>query len=133
MRAAHPAAAVLVHPESPAEVVIQADVVGSTTALIAAVRELPHQEFIVATDAGIFHKMRHLAPDKIFIEAPAVGIGGDCQSCAHCPWMEMNSLQNLAETLRTGKGEIKVTPELAAKAKLPIERMLDFAEKMKKG
>ena len=64
MRAAHPAAAVLVHPESPAEVVIQADVVGSTTAMIQAVRDLPHKEFIVATDAGIFHKMRQLAPDK---------------------------------------------------------------------
>jgi len=75
--------------------------------------------------------MRQLAPDKIFIEAPAVGIGGDCQSCAHCPWMEMNSLQNLAEALRTGVGEILVAPELAAKARLPIERMLDFAKRMK--
>jgi len=132
IRAAHPQAAVLVHPESPAEVVMQADVVGSTTAMIAAAHELPHKEFIVATDAGIFHKMRQLAPDKIFIEAPAVGIGGDCQSCAHCPWMEMNSLQNLAETLRTGAGEIKVAPELAAKARLPIKRMLDFAKRLKK-
>jgi quinolinate synthase len=131
MRAAHPAAAVLVHPESPAEVLMQADVVGSTTAMIAAARDLPNKEFIVATDAGIFHKMRQLAPDKIFIEAPAVGIGGDCQSCAHCPWMEMNSLANLAEALRTGAGEILVARELAAKARLPIERMLDFAKRLK--
>jgi len=120
-----------VHPESPAEVVIQADVVGSTTAMIQAVRELPHKEFIVATDAGIFHKMRQLAPDKIFFEAPAVGIGGDCQSCAHCPWMEMNSLSNLLTALRDGDNEIQVAPELAAKARLPIERMLDFARRMK--
>jgi quinolinate synthase len=131
MRAAHPQAAVLVHPESPVEVVIQADVVGSTTAMIQAVRDLPNKEFIVATDAGIFHKMRQLAPGKILIEAPAVGIGGDCQSCAHCPWMEMNSLANLAEVLRTGAGEILVAPELAAKARAPIERMLDFAKRMK--
>ncbi|MDR0478175.1 MAG: quinolinate synthase NadA [Desulfobulbaceae bacterium] len=131
MRAAHPAAAVLVHPESPAEVVVQADVVGSTTAMIQAVRELPNKEFIVATDAGIFHKMRQLAPDKILMEAPAVGIGGDCQSCAHCPWMEMNSLTNLLEALRSGENEIQVASELAAKARRPIERMLDFARRMK--
>ncbi|MDR3089502.1 MAG: quinolinate synthase NadA [Desulfobulbaceae bacterium] len=131
MRAAHPKAAVLAHPESPAEVVTQADVVGSTTALIAAARDLPNEEFIVATDAGIFHKMRRLAPHKTFIEAPAVGVGGDCQSCAHCPWMEMNSLTNLFTTLRDGKNAIEVAPELAAKARLPIERMLDFAKRMK--
>ena len=132
MRAAHPAAAVLVHPESPAEVIVQADVVGSTTAMVQAVRNLPNKEFIVATDAGIFHKMRQLAPDKILIEAPAVGVGGDCQSCAHCPWMEANSLTNLLETLRNGENEIQVAPELAAKARLPIERMLDFAKRMKR-
>jgi len=64
LRRLHPAAAVLVHPESPDEVVDQADVVGSTTALIRAVTELPNTEFIVATDAGIFWKMRQLAPHK---------------------------------------------------------------------
>jgi quinolinate synthase len=132
LRKLHPEAAILVHPESPAEVINQADVVGSTTALINAVIALPNKEFIVATDAGIFNKMRQLAPGKIFLEAPTVGEGATCQSCANCPWMGMNSLQNLAELLETGKNEIQVTRELAAKARIPIQRMLNFAARMKK-
>jgi quinolinate synthase len=128
----HPEAAILVHPESPEAVINQADVVGSTTALINAVTRLPNKEFIVATDSGIFNKMRQMAPDKIFIEAPTVGEGATCQSCASCPWMGMNSLQNLAEVLATGKNEIQVSAELAAKARIPIQRMLNFAKSMKK-
>ncbi|SHO50184.1 quinolinate synthase NadA [Desulfopila aestuarii] len=128
----HPDAAVLVHPESPEQVVQQADVVGSTTALIKAVQNMDRQEFIVATDAGIFNKMRQVAPGKTLIEAPTMGEGATCQSCARCPWMGMNSLQNLAEVLRTGQNEILVSPELAEKARVPIKRMLDFAAKMKK-
>jgi len=131
LRKLHPEAAVLVHPESPEQVVVQADVVGSTTALINAVKTLNRKEFIVATDAGIFNKMRQVAPGKTLIEAPTVGEGATCQSCARCPWMGMNSLTNLAETLRTGSNEIFVSPELAEKARIPIKRMLDFAKKMK--
>ncbi len=132
LRKLHPQAAILVHPESPEAVVNQADVVGSTTALIKAVTTLPNKEFIVATDAGIFNKMRQLAPDKILLEAPTVGEGATCQSCANCPWMGMNSLHNLEELLKTGKNEIHVSPEIAAKARIPIQRMLDFAKSMKK-
>lgn len=132
LRKIHPDAAVLVHPESPEAVINQADVVGSTTALIKAVTSLPNKEFIVATDAGIFNKMRQLAPDKIFLEAPTVGEGATCQSCANCPWMGMNSLHNLAEILETGKNEIHISPEIAAQARIPIQRMLDFAKGMKK-
>jgi len=130
LRKLHPDAAILVHPESTEAVISQADVVGSTTALIKAVTTLSNKEFIVATDSGIFNKMRQLAPDKVFLEAPTVGEGATCQSCASCPWMGMNSLQNLAEVLETGKNEIQVSPELAVKARIPIQRMLDFAEKM---
>lgn len=128
LRALHPEAAVLVHPESPKEVVDQADVVGSTTALIQAVTRLPNREFIVATDAGIFNKMKKLAPDKVLLSAPTGGEGATCESCARCPWMEMNSLEKLALVLETGGGEIHVAPELAAKARIPIQRMLDFAQ-----
>jgi quinolinate synthase len=132
LRKLHPEAAVLVHPESPEEVVAQADVVGSTTALIQAVQRLPNKAFIVATDAGIFNKMRQLAPDKILLGAPTSGEGATCESCARCPWMEMNTLEKLARVLETGEGEIKVAPELAARARLPIQRMLDFAATLKK-
>ena len=132
LRKLHPEAAVLVHPESPEAVIQQADVVGSTTALIKAVTKLPNKEFIVATDAGIFNKMRQVAPDKVFLEAPTVGEGATCQSCANCPWMGMNSLQNLEELLLTGKNEIHIAPDIAAKARIPIQKMLDFAKTMPK-
>ncbi|MCG8428736.1 MAG: quinolinate synthase NadA [Chromatiales bacterium] len=128
VRRLHPDAAVLVHPESPAAIVDQADVVGSTTALINAVTSMDNKEFIVATDGGIFHKMKQLAPGKNLIEAPTQGEGATCQSCAHCPWMGMNALQNLAEVLETGANQIEIEPGIAEKAVLPIHRMLDFAK-----
>ncbi len=131
MKNLHPEAAVLVHPESTTDVIEQADVVGSTTALIQAVVNMPQQKFIVATDAGIFNKMHQLAPEKELIEAPTAGEGATCQSCAHCPWMGMNSLQNLLEVLRNGRNEIDVSADLAARARIPIKRMLDFAKNKK--
>jgi len=124
----HPDAAVLVHPESPESVIEQADVVGSTTALINAVATMDNKEFIVATDGGIFHKMKQLAPDKQLIEAPTAGEGATCVSCAHCPWMGMNSLHNLAQVLESGGQEIHIHPELCTQAVKPIQRMLDFAK-----
>ncbi|MEE9161021.1 MAG: quinolinate synthase NadA, partial [Gammaproteobacteria bacterium] len=124
----HPDAKVLVHPESPASVIEHADVVSSTTGIIKAAKELDAKEFIVATDKGIFHKMREAAPDKIFIEAPTSGKGATCISCAHCPWMAMNSLRKLVECLETGSGEIHIDPELGKRAQLPIQRLLDFAK-----
>jgi quinolinate synthase len=129
LRRLHPGAATLVHPESPAAVIAQADLVGSTTALIKAVAELPNHEFIVATDSGIFNKMRQVAPDRVLLEAPTVGAGATCQSCASCPWMAMNALENLALALQSGSNEIVVDPDLAARAQIPIRRMLDFARR----
>ncbi|MCP4125882.1 MAG: quinolinate synthase NadA [Gammaproteobacteria bacterium] len=128
MHRLHPDAAVLVHPESPESVIEQADVVGSTTALINAVATMDNKEFIVATDGGIFHKMKQLAPDKQLIEAPTAGEGATCVSCAHCPWMGMNSMHNLAQVLETGNQEIQIQPELCQQAVKPIQRMLDFAQ-----
>jgi quinolinate synthase len=127
LRAEHPDAKVLVHPESPASVVEQADVVGSTTQLINAAQTMDATTFIVATDNGILHKMRMAAPGKHFIEAPTAGNSATCKSCAHCPWMAMNGLQNLAEVLESGKNEIHVDPEVGRQAKRAIDRMLDFA------
>jgi quinolinate synthase len=127
LRAEYPDAKVLVHPESPASVVEQADVVGSTTQLINAAQSMDATTFIVATDNGILHKMRMAAPGKHFIEAPTAGNSATCKSCAHCPWMAMNGLENLAEVLETGKNEIFVDPEIGRQAVRAIDRMLDFA------
>lgn len=123
----YPDAAVLVHPESPAAVIALADRVGSTSQIIEAARTLPNQQFIVATDQGIFYKLQQQVPDKEFIIAPTAGNGATCRSCAHCPWMAMNALDNLAEALEFGRGEIFVEPALGARAMLPLKRMLDFA------
>jgi quinolinate synthase len=123
----HPQAKVLVHPESPANVVELADVVGSTSQLIHAAQTLDADTFIVATDNGILHKMKMAAPGKTFIDAPTAGNSATCKSCAHCPWMAMNGLQNLADVLENGLNEIKVEPALGVKAKQCIDRMLDFA------
>lgn len=128
MRAHHPDAKVLVHPESPQSVIAQADVVGSTTALIKAAKELKADKFIVATDRGIFHKMRQAAPWKTFLEAPTAGRGATCKSCAHCPWMAMNSLRKLAACLQEGSNEIHVREDIRRRAVSPIVRLLDFAQ-----
>jgi len=127
LRAEYPQAKVLVHPESPSNVVEQADVVGSTTQLITAAQTMDATHFIVATDNGILHKMRMAAPGKVLIEAPTAGNSATCKSCAHCPWMAMNGLQNLAEVLERGNNEIQVDPETGRQAKRAIDRMLDFA------
>ncbi|MES2759524.1 MAG: quinolinate synthase NadA [Pseudomonadota bacterium] len=127
LKAEYPDAKVLVHPESPAGVVAQADVVGSTTQLINAAQTLDATTFIVATDNGIFHKMRMAAPGKHFIEAPTAGNSATCKSCAHCPWMAMNGLRNLAAVLENGNNEVFVDPEIGKLAVRSIDRMLDFA------
>ena len=126
----YPDAAVLVHPESPDEIIALAEVVGSTTQIINAARDLPNKQFIVATDKGIFYKMKQEAPGKEFIEAPTHGVGGTCTSCAHCPWMAMNGLHNLLDVLKTGKNEIFVDEEVRVKALQSTQRMLDFAKEL---
>lgn len=122
----HPTAAVLVHPESPASVVELADVAGSTSQLLKAAGELPNDTFIVATDRGIFYKMQQQNSHKRFMEAPTAGNGATCRSCAHCPWMAMNSLERLVTSLEQGSNEIQVEPELIRQALIPLQRMLDF-------
>ncbi|RUR35009.1 quinolinate synthase NadA [Vreelandella andesensis] len=122
----YPEAAVLVHPESPNAVVALADVAGSTSQLIKAAQTLPNDKLIVATDRGIFFKMQQAVPNKTLFEAPTAGNGATCRSCAHCPWMAMNALDNLAGALRDGSGEIFVDDTLRLQALKPLERMLNF-------
>ena len=126
MREQHPNALVLVHPESPQSVVALADVVGSTSKLIEAVVNGSATEYIVATDNGILHRMRQLAPGKTLLEAPTAGRSATCKSCAHCPWMAMNGLQGLVDCLASGSGEILMDEALRVQALGCIERMLDF-------
>jgi quinolinate synthase len=107
-------------------VVRQADVVGSTSQLLNAVLKMDAQTFIVATDNGILHRMRQLAPGKTLIEAPTAGASATCKSCAHCPWMAMNALQGVVQCLEQGSGEVRVDEPVRSQALGCIERMLDF-------
>ena len=124
----NPDAEVLVHPESPEDVIALADVVGSTTKLINAARNSKADTLIVATDYGIFHKMKEAAPDKKLLVAPTGGTSPTCIMCAHCPWMAMNSLEKLAHVLETGTNEIQIDEAIRKKAVIPIQRMLDFSK-----
>jgi quinolinate synthase len=109
-------------------VVDLADVVGSTSKILNATRELPHKKFIVATEDGIFHKMKQYSPDKEFIAAPTAGNGATCQSCAQCPWMKMNDLQRLEKVLNSGNNEILIDEAIRTKAERSLKRMVDFAK-----
>ena len=123
----YPNAAILAHPESPRAVLEIADLVGSTTQIINAAKQSKKSEIIVATDQGIFHRLRQVAPEKKFIIAPTAGNDATCRSCARCPWMGMNSLESLYDSLQKTDNEIHVDSALAAQAMIPLQRMLDFA------
>ncbi|QEA13049.1 quinolinate synthase NadA [Comamonas flocculans] len=133
MKEQHPRAKILVHPESPPAVIALADAVGSTSAILAAAARMQAPEFIVATDIGLMHQLRARNPGKVFIEAPTAGNGATCKSCAHCPWMAMNSLAGVARALQTGSGEVHVDPALGLRARVPIDRMLAFTAGLKQG
>ena len=129
----HPKAKVLVHPESPPDVIALADAVGSTSAILNAARTLDAPEFIVATDNGMMHKLRTQNPTKVFYEAPTAGNSATCKSCAHCPWMAMNGLAGLAHVLETGTNAVHVDPALGLLARRPTDRMLAFTSALRAG
>jgi len=123
----YPQSKVLVHPESPAAVIALADVVGSTSQLIAAARTLDAPMYIVATEEGIFYKMQQAVPGKKLVPAPTAGEGATCESCAQCPWMKMNSRVRLERALQKGTGEVQAPEPIQLRAVQPIQRMLEFA------
>lgn len=131
LKAENPTAKVLVHPESPDSVVALADVVGSTSKLLNATFEMDDDTFIVATDLGILHEMQKKSPTKRFLAAPTAGESASCKSCAFCPWMAMNGLQGIENCLTNFSGEVLLDENLAAAARKPLQRMLDFAEAQK--
>lgn len=122
----YPDAEVLVHPESPDDVIQLADHVGSTSQLINAAQSSAAKQIIVATDQGIFYKMQQAAPDKELIIAPTAGEGATCKSCANCPWMKMNQLSNLNKVFDQLDNEINVSSQLIKKALIPLTRMVNF-------
>lgn len=118
----HPGAPVLVHPECTVPVRMLADVTGSTAVLLQAAKERPETEFIVATESGILHKMRQECPGKTFIPAPPAD--STC-ACNECSFMKLNTLRKLYLTLLYEQPQVEVDPEIAARARRPIEAMLE--------
>ena len=123
----YPDAAVLVHPESPEAVIQIADFVGSTSQIITSAVKLKNPQIIVATDEGIFYKMQQAVPNKQLIIAPTAGNGATCRSCANCPWMAMNTLENLLSCIDSTANEVHVDPEVAIHAMTSLQRMMDFS------
>ena len=120
LKAQHPAAKLIAHPECDATVSQMADFVGSTAALLNFVATDSAQAFIVATEAGILHQMRQRRPNAELIPAPA---DSGC-NCSLCPYMKLNSLEKLYLCLRDLQPEIHLEEGLRLRALKPLERML---------
>ncbi len=124
LKALHPGAPVLAHPECPAQILDHADHVGSTRSILEYALASPAQVQIVATEPNIIHQMQKAAPRKQFIGTP--GADGNC-NCNMCPYMALNSLEKLYLCLRDLKPEIIVPEDVRLKALAPLERMLSMA------
>ncbi len=120
----YPNAKVLAHPECKKTVLMLADKVGSTAALLNYAIESEDKEFIVATESGILHEMKKSCKDKVFIPAPPED--GNC-ACNDCNYMKLNTLEKLYNCLKYEMPEVKVDEELAEKALIPIKRMLELS------
>ena len=126
LKAEHPGAKILVHPECKGPVQRLADKVGSTAALLNYAKESDATEFIVATESGILHQMRKDCPEKTFIPAPPED--GTC-ACNECAYMKLNTLEKLRNCLRDMAPEVTVDSHIAQKARKPIEKMLELSSK----
>ncbi|HKR06017.1 MAG TPA: quinolinate synthase NadA [Bacteroidia bacterium] len=119
----HPDAEVIAHPECEEIVLKNADFIGSTTALLKYSQTSPKKEFIVATESGIIYQMQKASPGKVFIPAPP---GNSC-ACNDCPHMKLNTLEKLYRCLKYELPEVIIPAEIAARALLPLKRMLEIS------
>jgi quinolinate synthase len=131
IKAEHPEAKILVHPECPAPIQKVADVIGSTAGLLNFAIKDEATEFIVATESGILHEMKKACPDKLFIPAPQEMSEAAGCSCNECEFMKLNTLNKLYNTLKYEWPAIEVAPEIAEKAIKPIDKMLEISKNLK--
>ncbi|MBI4880150.1 MAG: quinolinate synthase NadA [Planctomycetes bacterium] len=123
LKARHPAAEFIAHPECDAAVLRHADFVGSTTALLKRVQTSPARAFIVGTETGILHQMSKAAPGKELIPAPYEEREQGCR-CNECPHMKKNSMEKLYLCLRDLRPRLEMDEELRRRAQAPLDRML---------
>jgi quinolinate synthase len=123
LKARHPGALVIAHPECRETVLALADHIGSTASLLKFSKDSDAQAFIVVTEAGILHQMQKASPEKTFIAAP----NSEACLCAECPFMRLNSLEKIRRALESGAPEISVPEEIRTRALVPLQRMLDLS------
>lgn len=124
----YPDAVVMAHLECKSPVLALADVKGSTAKMLDYAKESDRKQFIVATEAGILHEMRHACPEKEFIPVPPeISESGLECSCNECQYMKLNTLQKVYDCLKNGAPEITIDVEMARLAVKPIERMLELS------
>ncbi len=123
IKVSHPNAKLIAHPECEDHVLNFADFIGSTSALLKHVQNVPDKEFIVATEAGIIHQMQKACPDKTFIAAPP---DNNC-ACNECPHMKLNTLEKLYLCMKNRAPEIVMDENIRIKALKPIQRMLEMS------
>ncbi|WP_132051498.1 quinolinate synthase NadA [Pseudocnuella soli] len=121
----HPEAKLISHPECEEPILRISDFIGSTTQLLAYVKQSPHKEFIVATEAGILHQMAKQAPDKVLIPAPP---DNSC-ACNDCPHMKRNTLEKVYLCMKYEQPEILMDEELRLEAKKSLDKMLEISER----
>lgn len=131
IKAEHPNAKILVHPECPAPIQKIADVIGSTAGLLKYSIENEATEFIVATESGILHEMQKACPQKTFIPAPPETTESIGCSCNECAFMKLNTLEKLYNTLKYEWPAIEVDKDIQEKALRPINRMLEISKALK--
>ena len=124
LKAEHPGAPVAAHPECPPHIIDHADHVGSTKSILDFAINSPSDIILVATEPHIIHQMEKAAPHKTFIGTP--GGDGNC-NCNMCPYMALNTLEKLYVALRDLQPRIELDAETMAKARIPLERMLEMA------
>ena len=123
LKAEHPQAKFIAHPECEEDLLAIADYIGSTTALLNYTIDSEATEFIVATESGILHQMQKSSPTKTFIPAPP----NNACACNDCSYMKLNTLEKLYNCLKHEQPEITLAEDLIEKARIPIVRMLDIS------
>ena len=123
LKARHPNAKIIAHPECPEPVLDMADFIGSTTGLLNFTKSSPEREFIIVTESGIIHQMKKACPEKEFYPVPT----DDGCSCHECPFMKLNTLEKLYACLRDETPEVNVPEEIRKRALIPLQRMLTLS------
>ncbi len=123
----HPEAKIIAHPECPKPILLAADHIGSTAALLKYSQQDDNKEYIVVTESGILHKMKQKSPDKNFYPAPSDN--PECM-CSDCSFMKLNSLEKIYNCLEHETNEISLELSVSEKAHKPIQRMLEISEKL---